>query len=191
MCDTAGKPSRLGWSSRPTSASKRGARISLERSGRQRTQSQPIRARRGLRAPPPPRSRASCGPSRCRRSGRVSRARAGRQPNVPTGPPHPSRWRPSYGSNGWSPHRSQRAGCPMSAHYRLSHQAHRVRGCHAGVPVPKRRRLSPALPSPQVRRPGVGLSDRAGQSGEAGDPRNRRQPSWQRSLDRAHPVGPE
>jgi hypothetical protein len=41
-CDTAGKPSKPGWSSGPTSASQLSARINLERSGRQRTESRQL-----------------------------------------------------------------------------------------------------------------------------------------------------
>jgi hypothetical protein len=129
-----------------------------------------------------PGSRASCGPCRFRRSARVSRARAGRALNVPTGPPHPSRWRPSY-------ERLVTPSKPGGLLPLISSSTPRA-GCHAGGSVPKRRRLSPALPSPQVRRSGVGLPHRAARSGEAGCARSRRQPSWQRSVDRAHPVGP-
>jgi hypothetical protein len=94
------KPSRLGWNSRPTSASSPAQESSPERSTKQRSRA----SQSGLveifehfnrTSRPLPAAHVDVGGSQ------ASRARTGQQLNVRTSPLLPSRWRPSYGSSAW------------------------------------------------------------------------------------------
>ena len=69
MCGTAERPLRLGWNSRSTSVGNCGTRISLRAVHKGIRPSRGSQGRRPSLAPRPPlRSRASCGPCRCRRA---------------------------------------------------------------------------------------------------------------------------